>query len=65
MKEGVVGATKLLDTEVVVVDEALKRFLSTLHRAHFDTAAHTVKGHGNHGVARFPEDGTAFGVVGD
>ena len=45
VEEGVVGATELLDAKLVVVDETLKRFLSILHRAHFDTAAHAVEGH--------------------
>ncbi len=63
--EGVVGATELLDAEVVVVDEALEGFCTILYRAHFDTAAHTVKGHGDHGVAGLPTDGAVFGIVGD
>ena len=65
MEEGVVCATELLDAEVVVVDEALKRFLAILHGAHFDAAAHAVKGHGDHGVAGLPTDGAVFGIVGD
>ena len=63
MEEGVVGTTKLLDAKVVVVDEALERFYAILHRAHFDTAAHAVEGHGDHGVAGFPANGAVFGVV--
>ena len=63
VEEGVIGTTELLDAEVVVVDEALKRFLAILHRAHFDTAAHAVKGHGDHGVAGLPTNGAIFGIV--
>ena len=63
VEEGVVGATELLDAEVVVVDEALEGFRAILHRAHFDTAAHAVKGHGDHGVAGLPTDGAVFGIV--
>ena len=65
VEEGVVDATELLDAEVVVVDEALKRFLAILHRAHFDTAAHAVEGHGDGGIAGLPTDGAVFGVIGD
>ena len=53
----------LLDAEVVVVDEALKRFCAILHRAHFDSAAHAVKGHRDHGVAGLPADGAVLCVV--
>ena len=49
VEEGVVGATELLDAEVVVVDEALEGF--------------AVKGHGDHGVAGLPTDGAVFGIV--
>ena len=63
VEEGVVGATELLDAEVVVVDEALEGFRAILHRAHFDAAAHTVEGHRDHGVAGFPADGSVFGIV--
>ena len=63
LKEGVSGATELLDAEVVVVDEALEGFLAILHRAHFDTAAHTVEGHGDDRVAGLPADGAVFGIV--
>ncbi len=42
MEEGVVGTTKLLDAEVVVVDEALEGFCAIFHRAHFDSAAKAV-----------------------
>ena len=63
LKEGVSGATELLDAEVVVVDEALEGFLAILHRAHFDTAAHTVEGHRDHGVAGLPANGAVFGIV--
>ena len=65
LKEGVVGTTKLLDAEVVVIDEALKGFLPILHRTHFDAAAHTIEGHRDHGVAGLPTDGAVFGVVDD
>ena len=63
--EGVVCALELLDTEIVIVDEALKRFYAIFHCAHFDTAAHAVEGHGDHGVAGLPADGAVFGIVGD
>ena len=65
VEEGVVCATELLDAEVVIVDEALKRFLAILHRAHFDAAAHAVKGHGDYCVAGLPTDGAVLGVIGD
>ena len=65
MEEGVIGATELLDAEVVVVDEALEGFCAVLHRAHFDTSAHTVEGHRDHGVTGLPTDGTVFGIVND
>ena len=64
MEEGVVGTTKLLDAEVVVVDETLEGFCAILHCPHFDTAAHAVKNHRDDGVVLFPEDGAVFGVVG-
>lgn len=64
MEEGVIGATELLDAEVVVVDEALEGFCAILHRAHFDAAPHAVEGHGDHGVTGLPTDGAVFGVVG-
>ena len=63
--EGVVCPVELLDAEVVVIDEALERFYAILHRAHFDTAAHAIKGHGDHGVTGLPADGAVFGIVGD
>ena len=63
VEEGVIGATELLDAEVVVVDETLEGFRAILHRAHFDTAAHAVEGHRDHGVAGFPTDGAVFGIV--
>ena len=63
MEEGVVGTTKLLDAEVVVVDEALEGFCAILHRAHFDSAAHAVKGHRDYGVALRPTDGPVLCVV--
>ena len=65
MEEGVVGTTKLLNAEVVVVDEALKRFYAILHCAHFDSAPHAVEGHGDHGVTGLPTDGAVFGIVND
>ena len=65
VEEGVIGATELLDAEVVVVDEALKRFYAILHCAHLDSAAHAVKGHRDDGVAGLPADGAVFGIVGD
>lgn len=63
--EGVVGATKLLDAEIVVVDETLEGFCATLHCSHFDTSAHAVKDHRDDGVVLFPEDGAILGVVVD
>ena len=63
VEEGVVGATELLDAEVVVVDEALEGFRAILHRAHFDAAAHAVESHGDHGVAGLPTNGAVFGIV--
>ena len=65
MEEGVVGATELLDAEVVVVDEALEGFRAILHRAHFDAAPHAVEGHGDHGVTGLPTDGAVLGIVDD
>ena len=65
MVKGIIRATELLDTEVVVVDEALKGFCAILHRAHFDATAHAVKGHRDHGVAGLPTDGEVFGIVND
>ena len=65
LEEGVVGATKLLNAEVAVVDEALEKVGISRLGAHFDTAAHAVKGHGDHGVARLPANGAVFGVVDD
>ena len=63
MEEGVVGTTKLLDAEVVVVDEALEGFCAILHRAHFDSAAHAVEGHCYDSIARLPTDGPVLCVV--
>ena len=63
MEEGVVGTTKLLDAEVVVVDETLEGFCAILHCPHFDTAAHAVKGHRDHGVAGLPADGAILCIV--
>lgn len=53
LEEGVISATELLDTEIVVVDEALEGLLSVLYRAHFDAAAHAVESHRNRGVTLF------------
>ena len=63
MEEGVVGATELLDAEIVVVDETLEGFCAILHCPHFDAAAHAVEGHRDHGVAGLPADGAVFGIV--
>ena len=63
LKEGIFGAPELLDAEVVVVDEALEGFFAILHRAHFNATAHTVKGHGDYGVAGLPTDGAIFGII--
>ena len=65
VEEGVVGAPELLDAEVIVVGEALEKVGIGRLSAHFDTAAHAVKGHGDHGVARLPANGAVFGVVDD
>ena len=64
VEKGVVGATKLLDAKVVVVDEALEGFCAILHCPHFDTSAHTVEGHGDHGIAGLPTNGAVFGIIG-
>ena len=61
--ESVGWGAKLLDAEVVVVDEALEGFCTILHCPHFDAAAHAVEGHRNHGIAGLPADGAVFGVV--
>ena len=63
MEEGVVGTTKLLDAEVVVVDEALEGFCAILHRAHFHATTHAVEGHRDDGAAGLPADGAVFGIV--
>ena len=63
--KGVFGAPELLDAEVIVVGEALEKVGIGRLSAHFDTAAHAVKGHGDHGVARLPANGAVFGVVDD
>ena len=63
MIEGVVGATELLDTEIVVVDEALEEVGVGGLGAHLDSATHAVKGHRDHGVALRPTDGTVLCVV--
>ena len=65
MEEGVVGATELLDTEIVLVDETLEGLFPILHRAHFNAATEAVKGHRDHGVAGLPTDGAVFGIVGN
>ena len=65
VEEGVVGATELLDAEVVVVDEALEEVGVGGLGAHLDSAAHAVKGHRDDGVAGLPADGAVFGIVGD
>ena len=65
MEEGVVCALELLDTEIVIVDEALKRFYAILHRMHFNAAAHAVEGHSDDGIAGLPTDGAIFGIIGD
>ena len=54
MEEGVIGATELLDAEVVVVDEALEKVGISRQGAHFNAAAHAVKDHRDHGVALRP-----------
>ena len=63
VEKHVVGATELLDAEVVVVDEALEGFCAIFHRTHLHAAAHAVKGHRDHGVALRPTDGTVLCVV--
>ena len=63
VEEGIISASEVLDTEVVVVDETLEGFHAVLLRAHFDAAAHAVEGHGDHGIAGLPADRTVFGVV--
>ena len=60
-----VGAAELADAEEVLVDEALEEVEARGERAHGDAAAHTVEGHGDHGVAGLPTDGAVFGIVGD
>ena len=65
MEEDIFGAPELLDTEVVVVGEALEKVGIGRLSAHFDTAAHAVKGHRDHGVAGLPTDGAVFGIVGN
>ena len=63
--EGVGRSPELLDAEVVVVDKALEGFFAILHCSHFDTSAHAVEGHRDHGVALRPTDGSVFGIVDD
>ena len=65
VEEGVIGATELLDAEVVVVDEALEKVGISRLGAHFNAAAHAVEGHGDDGVAGLPADGAVFGIVND
>ena len=65
VEEGVISATELLDTEIVVINEALEEVGVGGVGAHFDTAAHTVEGHRDHDVAGLPTDGTVFGIVND
>ena len=65
VEEGVVGATELLDAEVVVVDEALEEVGVGGLGAHLDSAAHAVEGHRDHGVAGLPANGAVLGIVGD
>ena len=63
VEEGVVGATELLDAEIVVVDETLEGFCAILHCPHFDAAAHAVEGHRDHGVAGLPTNGAILCIV--
>ena len=63
VEEGVVGATKLLNAEVAVVDEALEEVGVGGLGAHLDSATHTVEGHGDDRVALRPTDGTVLCVV--
>ena len=65
VEEGVIGATELLDAEVVVVDETLEKVGISRLGTHFNAAPHTVEGHGNHGIAGLPTDGAVFGIVDD
>ena len=65
VEEGVISATELLDTEIVVINEALEEVGVGGVGAHFDTAAHAVEGHGDHGVSGLPADGAVFGIVND
>ena len=65
VEKHVVGTTELLDTEIVVVDEALEEVGVGGLGAHFDAAAHAIKGHGDHGVTGLPTDGAVFGIVND
>ena len=63
LEEGVVGATKLLNAEVAVVDEALEKVGISRQGAHFDAATHAVESHRDHGVALRPTNGAILGVV--
>ena len=65
VEEGVIGATELLDAEVVVVDEALEKVGISRLGAHFNAAAHAVESHGDYGVSLRPTDGAILGVVDD
>ena len=65
VEEGVVGAPELLDAEVIVVGEALEKVGIGRLSAHFDTAAHAVKSHRDHGVAGLPTNGAILGIVGN
>ena len=65
VEEGVFCASELLDAEVVVVGEALEKVEIGRLSAHFDTAAHAVEGHRDHGVTGLPAEGAVFGIVGD
>ena len=65
VEKHVVGAAKLLDAKVVVVDEALEEVGVGGLGAHLDAAAHAVKGHGDGGIAGLPTNGAVFGIVGD
>ena len=63
LEEDIFGAPELLDTEVVVVGEALEKVGIGRLSAHFDAATHAVESHRDHGVALRPADGAILGVV--
>lgn len=65
LEEGVVGATKLLNAEVAVVDEALEKVGISRLGAHFDAAAKAVKCHRDNRITPCPTDGTILGIVGN